>query len=137
MGRLGRAVGLRNRQGTVAEAGIGARPLVLLSRPTSAAGRPRFPVFGAYRRPQRRNPRGNPAVPLISPLIPSLPWRTHRMSYPSQKRRLRPARGVAAGLAALMAAAAGFSALPSAHAAVLPTTGPTGMVQTMAGNMQN
>ncbi|MDQ1500838.1 MAG: hypothetical protein QOI86_4178, partial [Actinomycetota bacterium] len=59
------------------------------------------------------------------------------MSYPSSKRRLRPARGIAALVAALMAGA-GLGALTSpAQAAVLPTTGQTGTVQTMAGNMQN
>ena len=60
------------------------------------------------------------------------------MSYPSSKRRLRPARGVAVLVAALMAGGAGLGALTSpAQAAVLPTSGQTGTVQTMVGNMQN
>jgi sugar lactone lactonase YvrE len=60
------------------------------------------------------------------------------MSYPSSKRRLRPARGVAVLVAALMAGGAGLGALTSpAQAAVLPTSGQTGTVQTMIGNMQN
>jgi sugar lactone lactonase YvrE len=54
------------------------------------------------------------------------------MSYPSQKRRLRPARGVAAAVAALMAAGAGLAALPSAFAVPSPS-GPAGNIQTMAG----
>src|SRR5690348_7827832 len=53
------------------------------------------------------------------------------MSYPSQKRRLRPARGVAAGLAALMAAGAGLAALPSAFA--VSPSGTAGTIQTMGG----
>jgi sugar lactone lactonase YvrE len=60
------------------------------------------------------------------------------MSYPSSKRRLRPGRGVAALVAALMAGGAGLGALTSpAQAAALPTDGPVGTIQTMAGNMQN
>jgi sugar lactone lactonase YvrE len=57
------------------------------------------------------------------------------MSYPSQKRRLRPARGVAAAVAALMAAGAGLMALPSAFA-VTPA-GTAGTIQTMAGFTNN
>jgi hypothetical protein len=54
------------------------------------------------------------------------------MSYPSQKRRLRSARGVAAVLAALMAAGAGLAATPSAQAVPTPE-GPAGTIRTMAG----
>jgi sugar lactone lactonase YvrE len=53
------------------------------------------------------------------------------MSYPSQKRRLRPARGVAAAVAALMAAGAGLAALPSAFA--VSPSGQPGTIQTMGG----
>jgi hypothetical protein len=54
------------------------------------------------------------------------------MSYPSQKRRLRPARGVAAAVAALLAGGAGLATLPSASA--VPTvTDPAGTIKTMAG----
>ena len=60
------------------------------------------------------------------------------MSYPSSKRRLRPARGIALLVSALMAGGMGLGALTSsAQAAVLPTSGPTGNVQSMAGTMQN
>jgi|GEM_PF-4694899 len=54
------------------------------------------------------------------------------MSYPSQKRRLRPARGVAAAVATLMAVGAGLGAMPSAFAVPSPA-GPAGTIQTMAG----
>jgi sugar lactone lactonase YvrE len=57
------------------------------------------------------------------------------MSYPSQKRRLRPARGVAALVAALLAAGAGLAVSP-AQAAQSPTVQP-GEIQTMAGTTRN
>jgi sugar lactone lactonase YvrE len=58
------------------------------------------------------------------------------MSYPSQKRRLRPARGIAALVAALMAGGAGLATLPSAQAVPSPS-GPAGMIQTMGGVTRN
>ena len=58
------------------------------------------------------------------------------MSYPSQKRRLRPARGIAAVIAGLMAAGAGLAGLPSAHAVPTPE-GPAGFIRTMAGTTRN
>jgi hypothetical protein len=54
------------------------------------------------------------------------------MSYPSQKRRLRPARGIAAVVAGLMAAGAGLAGLQSAQAVPTPE-GPAGTIRTMAG----
>src|SRR5579884_2956995 len=135
MGRLGRAVRLRNRQGSVGKAGIGGGPLVLLPRPTSAAGRPRSPAFGAKCRPERRNPRGKPCSPPRFPPHPLAPLEDNRMSYPSQKRRLRPAPGVAAAVAALMAAGAGLAALPSAFA--VSPAGQAGTIQTMGGSTVN
>jgi sugar lactone lactonase YvrE len=53
------------------------------------------------------------------------------MSYPSSKRRLLPARGVAALVAALMAGGAGLAALPSAQA--VSPAGTAGTIQTMGG----
>ena len=58
------------------------------------------------------------------------------MSYPSQKRRLRSGRGIAAVVAALMAAGAGLASAPSASAVPTPE-GPTGMIKTMAGITRN
>ena len=58
------------------------------------------------------------------------------MSYPSQKRRLRSGRGIAAVVAALMAAGAGFVSAPSASAVPTPE-GPTGMIKTMGGITRN
>jgi hypothetical protein len=58
------------------------------------------------------------------------------MSYPSQKRRLRPARGVAAVVAALLAGGAALAALPSAQAIPTPE-GPVGWIRTMAGYTRN
>ncbi|HVW35421.1 MAG TPA: hypothetical protein VHL53_23015 [Acidimicrobiia bacterium] len=58
------------------------------------------------------------------------------MSYPSQKRRLRPARCVAAAVAALMAAGAGLTAMPSAQATPTPA-GSAGTIQTMGGMTVN
>ena len=58
------------------------------------------------------------------------------MSYPSQKRRLRPARGIAAVIAGLMAAGAGLAGLPSAQAVPTPE-GPAGWIRTMAGMTRN
>ena len=54
------------------------------------------------------------------------------MSYPSSKRRLRPARGVAVLLSALMAGGVAVGAMTSAQAAYSPA-GATGTIQTMAG----
>ena len=57
------------------------------------------------------------------------------MSYPSQKRRLRPARGIAAAIAALLAAGAGLAAMP---AQAVPTPeGPAGWIRTMGGVTRN
>ena len=42
------------------------------------------------------------------------------MSYPSQKRRLRSGRGIAALVAALMTAGAGLVSAPSASAVPTP-----------------
>jgi hypothetical protein len=56
------------------------------------------------------------------------------MSYPSQKRRLRPARGIAALVAALMAAGAG---LASTAQAVPTPEGASGTIRTMAGMTRN
>jgi sugar lactone lactonase YvrE len=53
------------------------------------------------------------------------------MSYPSQKRRLRPARALAALVAALMAGGAGLASLPAQ--AVPALTEPAGMIKTMGG----
>ena len=58
------------------------------------------------------------------------------MSYPSQKRRLRPARGIAAVVAALLAGGAGLAALPSAQAVPTPE-GPAGWIRTMGGFTRN
>ncbi|HKY76152.1 MAG TPA: hypothetical protein VJS45_08435, partial [Acidimicrobiia bacterium] len=58
------------------------------------------------------------------------------MSYPSQKRRLRGGRGIAAVVAALMAAGAGFASAPSASAVPTPE-GPSGMIKTMGGITRN
>src|SRR2546423_679477 len=68
------------------------------------------------------------------PLAP--PWRTSKMSYPSPKRRLRPVRGVAAMVAALMAAGAGLMIAPPAQAGPTPAGG-AGQIQTMAGVTRN
>jgi sugar lactone lactonase YvrE len=54
------------------------------------------------------------------------------MSYPYSKRRLRPARGVALLLSALMAGGAAVGAMTSAQAAYSPA-GSAGTIQTMAG----
>ena len=59
------------------------------------------------------------------------------MSYPSQKRRLRPARGVAALVAALMAGGAGLGALTNAAQAVPNLTDPAGTIKTMGGATVN
>ena len=53
------------------------------------------------------------------------------MSYPSQKRRLRPARAIATLVAALMAGS-GIASLPSAQAVPTPPGG-AGWIQTMGG----
>ncbi len=58
------------------------------------------------------------------------------MSYPSQKRRLRPARALAAVVAALMAGGAGLASLPSAQAVPTPPGG-AGWIQTMGGQTRN
>jgi len=58
------------------------------------------------------------------------------MSYPSQQRRLRSGRGVAAVVAALLAAGAGLVASPAAQAIPAPTVS-TGQIQTMAGTTRN
>ncbi|MEW6477223.1 MAG: hypothetical protein AB1679_33640 [Actinomycetota bacterium] len=57
------------------------------------------------------------------------------MSYPSQKR-LRSRRGLAAMVAALMAAGAGLAASPGADAAP-GVPGPVGTIHTMAGTTRN
>ena len=57
------------------------------------------------------------------------------MSYPSQKR-LRSRRGIAAMVAALMAAGAGLAASPAAQAAP-GVPGPVGTIHTMAGTTKN
>jgi hypothetical protein len=54
------------------------------------------------------------------------------MSYPSSKRRLRPARGVAALVAALLAGGTGLAAMQSALAVPAPN-GPAGLIQTTGG----
>jgi sugar lactone lactonase YvrE len=58
------------------------------------------------------------------------------MSYPSQKRRLRSGRGVAAVVAALLVGGTGLATLPSAQAVPTPTVA-TGEIQTMAGTTRN
>ena len=58
------------------------------------------------------------------------------MSYPSQKRRLRPGRGVAALVAALLAGGVGLAGLPTAQAVPTPNV-PAGHIQTMAGTTRN
>src|SRR5687768_16002725 len=68
------------------------------------------------------------------PLAP--PWRTTEMSYPSQKRRLRGGRGIAALVAALLAGGAGLATMPSAQAAP-SVPGPAGTIQTMGGITRN
>src|SRR6185295_11143148 len=68
------------------------------------------------------------------PLAP--PWRTTEMSYPSQKRRLRSGRGVAAVVAALLVGGTGLATLPSAQAVPTPNV-ETGSIQTMAGTTRN
>ena len=55
------------------------------------------------------------------------------MSYPSSKRRLRPARAVAVLLSAAMAAGAGLGALTSPAQAAYSPVGAPGTIQTMAG----
>src|SRR5687768_2322501 len=86
---------------------------------------------------ERRNPRGTEQSPPRSQNIPlAPPWRTTEMSYPSQKRRLRGGRGIAALLAALTVAGAGLASAPSASAVPTPE-GPTGMIKTMAGITRN
>ena len=57
------------------------------------------------------------------------------MSYPSPKR-LRRSRGIAAAVAALMAAGAGLIASPAAQAVPTPE-GPAGYIRTMAGVTRN
>ena len=59
------------------------------------------------------------------------------MSYPSSKRRLRPVRGVAAIVAALMAGGAGLGALTNAAQAVPNLTDPAGTIKTMGGATVN
>src|SRR5438876_75038 len=56
---------------------------------------------------------------------------------PSSKRRLRPARGVAALVAALMAGGAGLGALTNAAQAVPNLTDPAGTIKTMGGATVN
>ena len=58
------------------------------------------------------------------------------MSYPSQKRRLRSGRGVAALVAALLAGGVGLAGLPAAQAVPTPDV-PAGHIQTMAGTTRN
>jgi NHL repeat-containing protein len=58
------------------------------------------------------------------------------MSYPSQKRRLRSARGVAAVVAALLVGGTGLATLPSAQAVPTPDV-ETGWIKTMAGTTRN
>ena len=58
------------------------------------------------------------------------------MSYPSQKRRLRGGRGIAALVAALLAGGAGLATMPSAQA-VPGVPGPAGTIQTMGGITRN
>jgi NHL repeat-containing protein len=58
------------------------------------------------------------------------------MSYPSQKRRLRSGRGVAAVVAALLVGGTGLATLPSAQAVPTPSVA-TGEIQTMAGTTRN
>jgi len=58
------------------------------------------------------------------------------MSYPSQKRRLRSGRGVAAVVAALLVGGTGLATLPSAQAVPTPSVD-TGYIQTMAGTTRN
>jgi sugar lactone lactonase YvrE len=59
------------------------------------------------------------------------------MSYPSSKRRLRPARGVALLVSALMAGGAGLGALNSPAQAAYSPAGIAGTIQTMAGSTFN
>ncbi|MGH9011115.1 MAG: hypothetical protein ACRDYF_14875, partial [Acidimicrobiia bacterium] len=58
------------------------------------------------------------------------------MSYPSQKRRLRSGRGLAALVAALLAGGTGLVTLPAAQAAPA-VPGPAGTIQTMGGITRN
>ncbi len=58
------------------------------------------------------------------------------MSYPSQKRRLRGGRGIAALVAALLVGGAGLATMPSAQAAPA-VPGPAGTIHTMAGVTRN